>query len=116
MKRGMFLFVFALMHAAVSSALAYRSWKVFEHRYGSNTAVSVTDRAIQIGADVLLSPTLPIATQVPGWFGLPRVVQVAGLILNSLLWALAAWWLIPKQWRASGAQQGAPGDAKKRRA
>ena len=113
MKRGIFLLVFTLAHAAASGALAYASWKVFEHRYGSNTTLSVTDRAIQLGAEALLSPTLPIAARVPGSLGLPRVVQVAGLLLNSLIWALVVWWLIPRSWKAGAAKRGAPGDAPK---
>ena len=113
MKRGAFLLVFTLAHAVASGALAYGAWRVFEHRYGSNTALSMTDRAIQLGAEVLLSPMLPIAAQVPGSFSLPRVIQAAGLLLNSFLWAFVVWWFIPRSWKGGAAQQGGPGDAQK---
>jgi len=110
MKRGTFLLVFTLLHAVVSGALAYGAWKVFENRYGSNTAMSVNDRALQIGAEALLSPILPIAAQVQ--FRSPRVVQVAGVLFNSFLWAVIAWFFIPRKWKRD-AQQDAPGDAQK---
>ena len=112
MRRTTFLLVFTLVHALVSGALAFGAWKVFEHRYGSNTALTVTDRAIQLGAEVLLSPTLLIAAQVRGSFSAPRVVQGAGLLLNSFLWALVAWWLIPGTWKAGGAQKGTSRDVR----
>src|SRR4030065_113768 len=100
MKRKTFLLVFILAHAALSGVLIYGVWHVFEVRYGSNTALSVSDKTVQVAANIMLSPALLIAPLVPGVERLPRLLVVPRVIVNSVLWALVVWWLIPKRWKA----------------
>ena len=100
MKRKKFLLVFILAHAVLSGMLIYGVWHVFEVRYGSDTALSVSDKTVQVAANIMLSPVLFIATLMPGVERLPRLLMVPGVIVNSALWALVVWWLIPKHWKA----------------
>ncbi len=99
-----FLLAFASLHAVVTWLMFLVVFGRGMSRFDSGAPPTVADAALESASTILLSPLATLAMQwdfAPAFF--PGLLGYVPVVANSLLWAVASWWLIValRKWRAA---------------
>ncbi len=93
-RPAVFLTFFTLGHMAISWTMYLLQFRVAAWAFGSETLGGVTERTLHVVSTVLLWPVFDPVVRFGGWAFFPGSLSYVPLLVNSVVWAFAAFWVL----------------------